>query len=229
FVALDPKEPVCKLIWSPTQEYVLSPTDCLSRPGSQDGTDLVIFADILAETSAPVPTSWHISSDTKNTWRYYYPTWNNDLTITAVRSLVQLVINGTPAPKFELVRYDVKNRQVQVIPVDTQLQLVTTGIQFGNKVVWKGKSGDEAIHSIDLPTGTITYIPVDYPDICSVFHARLSPNETYLAFVAGCGQDTLSSEVVIWDIRESSIFLKIGSPGLIASSLGWLSVSKSTS
>lgn len=230
FVPLDLNEPVCRLIWSSSQEYLVSPTDCPSYPGSRRGTDLVIFHVVNTGPETQVLAPSHISDHTENSWNYYHPTWRDDRTIVAVRSLRQPVVNGTPAPVFEFIEYNVSSQQVKVIPTEIPLRLLTGGLQDGNQIIWQDILGNsEAIHRTDLVTGSTLSLSLDYPGICSVIHARFSSNDMYLAFVVGCQEEATLPRVVLWDVQEDSLLFEIGHPNLATSTLGWINVSgKST-
>jgi len=223
FVELDPNEPVCKLIWSPTQLYLISPTDCPSYPTSQLGTDLVIFPLITSDSELQASDSLYFSDLTDGVWYYYYPKWSETTTFATMRLSAQPVVNGSLLPRTEIIAYDIHNQQLTITPTNTPLHLLTQGIQLGEIVIWQNISQNVAVlYSTDISTGNTLTIPIDYPDICSLLHVRVSIDAAYLAFVAGCQQDIILSEVVIWDIQQSSDVFIISQPNTNTTSLGWL-------
>lgn len=230
FVELNPDDPVCKLIWSPTQQYLISATDCPSYPTAQPGTDLIIFSLITSDSEIQVSDPLHFNDLTDDAWYYYYPKWSDATTFATMRLSAQPVVNGSLSPRIELIEYNILNRQLTTIPTNMPLQFLTHGIQFGERVIWQDISGDvKVIYSTDISTGNSLTIPVDYPDICSLLHVRISLDAAYLAFVAGCQQDIILSKVVVWDIQQGSDVFTISQSNTDTTSLGWMSTLKNGS
>jgi hypothetical protein len=222
FIELDPSEPVCRLVWSPAQQYLFSNTDCPALPADQKATDIVIFPAPFSESSNQ---PFHISEAKAQAWRCPHAAWSDQSTINLLRSLVQPVINGTPAPEFELALYDVNTQQIQGVSDVEQVDLAALagGIQLGEWIFWTEIiEGSSVVHAYNLSEMKMLNIPLDFPDLCSAFHIRLSYDEAYAALAAGCEATGLNPKTIVWDIHNGASLFQIEQEGQITTPLAWV-------
>jgi hypothetical protein len=223
FLKLNSSEPICRLTWSPGQQYLFSPTDCSGYPADQQPANVMIFpVDLSAAEEQPL-ASFHLDGDTQNSWHYDQPTWADENTIWALRSIVQPMLNGTavgtPAPKPQLIQYDVDTRALEIISAnEMELNALRYGTAFGQWIFWLDRKADpNAIYAFNLAARKQIYIAYMSSDVCPERYFRLSPDQSYLAFIDGCNQDILHRLIILNIVDNAEVFQEQS-----AVPLGWI-------